>query len=1114
MNSNHILIETSYEFKRSRRNVIFWLFVVLGVVGIILYIFTPLSALTSIKSLDQLVRRPSMPWIAQVLSSSIPFRCAYLFNVLQLFFVTVLVINDTRLSRVDALAALKVHPQGNTESSIGSVAGKVLAFSMVNVAVFLFCGLLNFLFYPRVFDTGYYLFYWLTLNLPTLFFCLGLSTLVVRLVRNNGLSIFVLVLILGMFTLSGAVWLNGVFDPLATRIPNLFSDFTGHVNLEAYLLQRAFILFFGVGLAVLAVIPYPRIHNNARAAYRLTLAALLPLLLAGSFAGVYIYDLQSVSGKREAYREVYSRYTSPKVLKIAENRLQMKEAEDGGISVRSEMRVENRNSEALPLVFFLNPGLEVSSVIVDGEAVAFRREEQALFADGKVAPGEKKEVVVNYEGKIDNRFCFLDTPEEKYRASNLNTIDMYRFGYSPAFCEKEYKLLTPECVWYPVTVPPYDSLGFRRAMFTHYTLEVKHDPLLTAICQGEADRETAGKTIFTFGHNMKGISLCIGNYKKREIVIDSYVPPTMYEVKEGKPTKTTQSVDSAPIRFALFCLPEHEFMLDDYDQCSVEEIRDMIGYARSDLRFDGDAYWERRTKETGFDPTVQYPYNWVTLVEVPCDFYAFTGKTSQTGERVQEGMVFLPEKKYSEEVMSSYYSAESRSMLELALFDGGSYDLSTLCKGNTSFVYSDDIPLTNDVLRSAFCYYLDIGDIDGDREFYVVDYLKDHSLEEALVDPSLSRKLLDDIIQKKCEWFSTLLAIQVGKEEFEEAYHDFLQHHLFEEVSFENFSREFFDRFHVRLDSMIDSWYRCKELPVFEMEGSVTHVVNKGREDDDYIYDFKVFNRGKVPGIISTYPVGDRGMGWIIPAGEGRAIRKKTSGDGGSDIYTHLALNVPGKIELSYKSIDRDIDAGIDTTSWFLPLDATFSFAGGNEDETIVDNDDPGFSIHETRKFNIASLFGQVETRAKCYEHVPADHWGWMVTDGCLGFPVKGAYFKRGGKGNQKVQWEANLPEGMYEVFCYIPFDSQSTHKYMGVADHRFEREYHYTVFDGEEEHEVVLTMDKKDWRWMSLGIFNFHGKGSVTLSDRDRENAPFLENEQPQVVAADAVKWVRRVAD
>jgi hypothetical protein len=772
------------------------------------------------------------------------------------------------------------------------------------------------------------------------------------------------------------------------------------------------------------------------------------------------------------------------------------------------MRVENRESETLPLVLFLNPGLAVSSVMVNGEEVTFRREEQALLVDGVVNPGKVKEVVVNYGGKIDNRFCFLDIPEEKYGALNLNTIEMYRFGYSPAFCEKGYKLLTPECGWYPVSVPHYDSLGFRRAMFTHYSLEVEHDPRLTAICQGEADREMAGKTTFTFGHNMKGISLCIGNYKKREIVIDSYVPNIELADKNGNVIeKNTKPKELFPMRFELFYLPEHEFMLDDYDQYSVEELKDMIGFARSSLGFDGVGYWKQRMKKTGFDPTVRYPYNWVTLMEVPCNFHAFTGKISQTGERVQEGMVFLPEKKYSERVKSSYYNAESRLMEELALFDGGSYDLSALCKGNTSFVYSDDIPLANDVLRSAFCFLGGVDMLDENSEFYIVDYLKDHSLEEALLDPLLSRELLTCIVQKKCLWFSAWLSIQIGGKKFEETYHDFLKHHIFEETTFEDFSREFFDRYHIRLDSMINNWYCCKELPVFEIEGSITRIGNEGRASN-YIYDFNVLNKSKVPGIILLGSANS--FGWSIPAGEGRSIRVKKLHAFNNMVYCPLSLNIPGRIELLSKMVDESVAMDIDTTAYCLPLDATFSFTKKDETEIIVDNDDPGFSIHETRKFNIASFFGQMETRAKCYGIVPDDHWGMMVTDGCLGFPVRSAYFKRGGKGDQKVQWETDLSEGRYEVFCYIPFDEHS----MRGDNYSFKRKYHYTVFDGKKEHEVVLTMGKEDWNWMSLGIFDFQGKGRVTLSDRDREkNDSYTEGGSlylPQKVVADAMKWVR----
>ncbi|WP_141560954.1 MULTISPECIES: hypothetical protein [unclassified Butyricimonas] len=1049
-----------------------------------------------------------MEWVSQALPSSMPFRSAYLFNILQLFFVTILVINDTRLSHMDTIDALNVHPQGNSESSIGNVVGKFLAFSIVNVLSFVFCGLLNLLFYSNVFNIRYYFFYWLTLNLPTLVFCLGLSTLVVRLTKNQGLSVILLTAILGVLTLPGSVWLNGLFDPLATRIPNMFSDFTGHVNLTSYLLQRGFILFLGIIFAVFAVFFYPRIPNDMRMVSRLAWVALFPLFFAVGFA--VFHGFQSSNDKREAFWEVYSRYYQKKVLKIVDNKLHLKETENGGIAVTSRMTVENKDDEELPLILYLNPGLVISSVTVDGENIKYQRELQVLLADWKVSPGETKEVIVKYEGKIDNSFCFLDTPEEKYASPAVNTIDIYHFGYSPAFCEKGYKLLTPECAWYPVSVPPYDASGFRRAMFTRYKLEVGHNPNLVAICQGEANRETLGKTTFTFEHDMKGISLCVGNYKKREIVVGSDEKKwewdeSITDFKRPKPAK-----DENPTRVELFYLPGHEYMLDIYNNIPKEEWSDIIESAKVSIGFYGNNNnyaVKRMMNKIAVDPTLQYPYSWITIVEVPCAFHVFTGKALQEGERVQGGMIFLPEKKYSVDMsffsdnkklktqLRSYEEPETQLWFdnEFQLFERGSYGLESSGMGNTSFVYSDECPLINDVLFLTF--YPELiwkhGTNEAKVEYYIVDYLKDHSLEEALNDPLLSQELLDKIIRKKCAELNALLAIQIGKKEFNKAYHDFLKQHLFEEAIFEDFSQEIFARFNVRLDSIVVNWFRSNELPLFEIDGRTISV--RG-ERGCSTFDFKVFNRGKVPGIIKIN--GDH-PGWIIPAGEGRAIKMRVSNVINFNVNTLLSLNVPGYVELSNER--RDVYT--DTTTWYLPLDST-SFLTGNENEVVVDDSDPGFTILETRKFNIASFFGQVETRAKYYAFAPAEHWGFTINKEGYGFPVKGAYFKFGGKGNQKVQWEADLPEGAYEVFCYQPFERNR------ISD--FLREYYYTVFDGKEEHEVVLSMSKDDGGWLSLGVFDFHGKGRVTLSDRDRKRNSADKDSDPQVVVADAIKWVK----
>lgn len=135
----------------------------------------------------------------------------------------------------------------------------------------------------------------------------------------------------------------------------MFSDFTGHVNLGDYLLQRVFVLFFGGGLAILSVIPYPRIHNNPRAPFRLVYVALLPLIVTGCLAVVYIHGIQTVSQKRAVFRETYAGYEREKPLKIIANHLHLKETKNGGISVTSEMTVKTGRRVILPLVFLLEP---------------------------------------------------------------------------------------------------------------------------------------------------------------------------------------------------------------------------------------------------------------------------------------------------------------------------------------------------------------------------------------------------------------------------------------------------------------------------------------------------------------------------------------------------------------------------------------------------------------------------------------------------------------------------------------------------------------------------------------------------------------------------------------
>ncbi len=78
MNTSNIIIESLYEFKRSRRSILFRVFALLAILGLIIYQFTFLSRGGG-GSINELFRF-YLDWPSQALASSIPFKSAYYFR--------------------------------------------------------------------------------------------------------------------------------------------------------------------------------------------------------------------------------------------------------------------------------------------------------------------------------------------------------------------------------------------------------------------------------------------------------------------------------------------------------------------------------------------------------------------------------------------------------------------------------------------------------------------------------------------------------------------------------------------------------------------------------------------------------------------------------------------------------------------------------------------------------------------------------------------------------------------------------------------------------------------------------------------------------------------------
>ncbi|MFR5659862.1 MAG: hypothetical protein ACLUDU_18615, partial [Butyricimonas faecihominis] len=527
---NFIFIEALYEFKSTCRNILFYIFIFLAVLGLLIYQFTALSRMSDIDSISYLFEF-YMDWSSQALSSSIPFKSAFYFNIIQLFLVIGFTINDLRTTRLSAMIALQVRPQENYEIVMGRFLGRFLVITLVNWLSFLISIVLNIVYYPRSFELSYYFFYWSTFLLPALIYYLGVSYLVTRITRNQGISMIILLLFLGGIIYWGAGFFFGVLDPSSRNIPNMFSDFTGHVNLGNYLLQRGSILLTGVAFVCLSIIPLGRIPNYTRLPRRSACISFVLFLLTGCLAFMYYDRNETVNVTRKLYKLTYDKYAEFSGARVMKHDLYLKELENGNISVNSKMTVVNQSSKETPLIVYLNPGLKIISAEINGREGTFERENQVLYFNRKLQPDECCDLQIKYEGNIENEICFIDVPPVRYNSSDVNTLGIYKYGYKPAFCEKKYKLLTPECIWYPVCVPPYSLTGGRNVNFTRYSLTVEHDPNLTAISQGSSIKGKEGKSYFTFNHDMPGISLSIGNYKRRSITIDS-------------------------TRFDLYCLPK------------------------------------------------------------------------------------------------------------------------------------------------------------------------------------------------------------------------------------------------------------------------------------------------------------------------------------------------------------------------------------------------------------------------------------------------------------------------------------------------------------------------------------------------------------------------------
>ena len=236
---------------------------------------------------------------------------------------------------------------------------------------------------------------------------------------------------------------------------------------------------------------------------------------------------ENVKNIRELYVETYNKHQKFPKGNVVSNTLEV-EQKGNVLSGKSTLLVKNQGDQELSeIILYLNPALVVSAIKEGETGVAFERENQVIRIARKLLPSEEVELTVEYCGGIDERVCYLDVDFDKLFQLQSIPGHSSTAGKRFAFVGDDFTVLTPECLWYPVARPsvnpasPYDALPD----FTSYSLQVASTDGRTVIAPGK--RETKeGRVCFTGDIPLPGMGLCIGNFEKYDLVVDS----TLYEL--------------------------------------------------------------------------------------------------------------------------------------------------------------------------------------------------------------------------------------------------------------------------------------------------------------------------------------------------------------------------------------------------------------------------------------------------------------------------------------------------------------------------------------------------------------------------------------------------------
>lgn len=278
---------------------------------------------------------------------------------------------------------------------------------------------------------------------------------------------------------------------------------------------------------------------------------------------------------------------------------------DPGEDLRYSLDLKVVREASGPLLFTLNPGVQVEQVSVDGKDATWTHE-SGLLAIAPAGPDLRHSIQIVAKGRPDESFGYLDASFDQSLARSLKSgeqSDLLVLGYRKSVFDRRYVAMMPGAHWIPSTGPAVGDGDPEDYYMLDLTVEVPGEWRVAGPGSAELLSSAGGRASYRFHP-------------------DAPVP----HVRLLASTFARKSIEANGIQLQLLYFDGHDRNLAVFAETS-DIVRDRLAEMFSTAQTLG----------------LRYPYDALSLVETPASLRLYAGGWRMETAQAMPGVLVLRE---------------------------------------------------------------------------------------------------------------------------------------------------------------------------------------------------------------------------------------------------------------------------------------------------------------------------------------------------------------------------------------------------------------------------------------------------------------------------------------